>query len=267
MTEFFFNVLIPPIPPDATTPQIVFDRLMADGMNRKPLNFRAGEWFSGSAQFTSDDFRNTIQPKLKELAQGLPVVYVDLREESHCLVRLKDKFPYEPISWFAINDLANVNIPERSLVIMENIKVAQLEKSLEFALYENTGYNILPIDQVVSEQRLIESTSPHAYVRLHCTDHCCPSMHAVNELYKLVIDMDKWFHFHCHAGKGRTTTFMALTDIIRNCRQNSLEVILQRSKELSNYDLTHIGSDWRKPYMQNRLDMIRAFYLFCCENT
>ena len=42
-----------------------------------------------------------------------------------------------------------------------------------------------------------------------------------------------WFHFHCKAGVGRTTTFMIMYDIIKNGNEVSLHDIIGRQLLLS----------------------------------
>jgi len=55
------------------------------------------------------------------------------------------------------------------------------------------------------------------YVRIPVTDHCGPSEEALAKLATLPVSTDptqNWVHFHCHGGDGRTTSFLALYDIV-----------------------------------------------------
>jgi hypothetical protein len=56
------------------------------------------------------------------------------------------------------------------------------------------------------------------YVRIPVTDHCGPSESALAGLRARIpvstSPADAWVHFHCHGGDGRTTTFLALYDML-----------------------------------------------------
>jgi hypothetical protein len=56
------------------------------------------------------------------------------------------------------------------------------------------------------------------YVRIPVTDHCGPSEAALAALRSRIPvspgPSDAWVHFHCHGGDGRTTTFLALYDML-----------------------------------------------------
>lgn len=55
------------------------------------------------------------------------------------------------------------------------------------------------------------------YCRIPVTDHCAPSNLALTEFGELAASSDAgsaWVHFHCHGGDGRTTTFLALYDMV-----------------------------------------------------
>ena len=78
-----------------------------------------------------------------------------------------------------------------------------------------------------------------------------------------------WAHFHCEAGRGRTTTFLVLYDMMRNANRVSLEDIARR-QQLLGYDY-HVlrpadPGDWRAPYTDDRIAFVRAFYEYAHAN-
>ncbi|PYL37357.1 MAG: hypothetical protein DMF34_10710 [Verrucomicrobia bacterium] len=78
-----------------------------------------------------------------------------------------------------------------------------------------------------------------------------------------------WAHFHCEAGRGRTTTFMVLYDMLRNATRVSLEDIVRRQKILGyDYDVLQPAEpgNWKAPYMADRAAFIRAFYDYARAN-
>ena len=79
-----------------------------------------------------------------------------------------------------------------------------------------------------------------------------------------------WVHFHCEAGKGRTTTFLALYDILRNARRVSLQDIVNRQSLLvGDYNLLDLAgqSGWKAPLFADRAAFVRAFFDYARANT
>ena len=73
---------------------------------------------------------------------------------------------------------------------------------------------------------------------------------------------------HCPAGRGRTTTFLAMYDMMRNAVNVSFDDILARQAMIGGKDLTEpfaIG-DWRYEHHFERLQFLMDFYNYCLEN-
>ena len=80
---------------------------------------------------------------------------------------------------------------------------------------------------------------------------------------------DGWAHFHCRAGKGRTTTFMVLYDMLRNARSVSLGDIVNRQSALAgDYDLLKLDAEagWKAAVFADRAAFVRAFYRYARAN-
>ena len=74
-----------------------------------------------------------------------------------------------------------------------------------------------------------------------------------------------WAHFHCRAGKGRTTTFLVLYDMLRNAGRVSLKDIVDRQSVLAgDYDLLKPEgeSGWKAAVFADRAAFVRAFYRY-----
>ena len=65
-----------------------------------------------------------------------------------------------------------------------------------------------------------------------------------------------WFHFHCKAGVGRTTTFMIMYDIIKNGNEVSLHDIIGRQLLLSGIS----PKDYVDFFIGKRYDFFNKFY-------
>jgi hypothetical protein len=80
-------------------------------------------------------------------------------------------------------------------------------------------------------------------------------------------DPKTWLHFHCRAGDGRTTTFMAMHDIIHNAPGDSLQTILARQKAIGGIDLSSLPTDqtvFSYPFSIERVEFIQNFYKYVC---
>jgi protein-tyrosine phosphatase len=78
-----------------------------------------------------------------------------------------------------------------------------------------------------------------------------------------------WAHFHCEAGRGRTTTFMVLYDMLRNATQVSLNDIVRRQRLIGyDYDVLRPADpgSWKAPYTDDRTAFVRAFYDYARAN-
>ena len=98
-------------------------------------------------------------------------------------------------------------------------------------------------------------------------DHRRPGDVDIDHFVELIKHLPKktWLHIHCRGGSGRTTTFMAMYDMLRNANVVLFEEIIKRQAAVSPYyDLFTVN---RKnviltPYYQARLDFLRQFYRF-----
>jgi hypothetical protein len=91
-----------------------------------------------------------------------------------------------------------------------------------------------------SLERDVVGATGASYVRISVTDHARPLDDEVDRFILAVraLPENAWAHFHCEAGRGRTTTFMVLYDILRNANRVSLEDIVRRQKILGyDYDV------------------------------
>jgi hypothetical protein len=276
----------PPVPPaDAASPVLIWD-VNPKLNDNLPRNFRT----------TNDPFKATngqipVNIGLADLrasgggeftAGGLklllarthgPVTVFDLRQETHIFVNGL------PISWFATNDWANVGRAQSAIEADEAARVQTLKPGSVIMVADggvkksgvasNARKNVTV--EHASTERDIVVASNAAYVRLTVTDHARPLDEEVDRFILAVraLPKDGWAHFHCEAGRGRTTTFMVLYDILRNATRVTLEDIARRQKLLGyDYDVLHPADpgDWKAPYIEDRIAFVRAFYRYARAN-
>ena len=223
---------------------------------------------SGSGEFTADNLK-----LLLARARGTVTIF-DLRQETHIFVNGL------PVSWYASRDWANVGQSREAIERDEAARVQSLKPGSEIAIRpgepvkKNANYPG-PQNAIVrraSTERDIARAASTNYVRIPVTDHARPLDDEVDRFVLAVraLPENAWAHFHCEAGRGRTTTFMVLYDMLRNANRVSLEDIVRRQKALGyGYDVLAASAprDWKAPYTADRAAFVREFYKYARANT
>lgn len=186
---------------------------------------------SGSHQLDADEFARVLGGNVVEPHRPSSIYLVDLREETHGF------FDATAVSWYADNDFANVGQPLSWIERDEDERLRALvgQTTQVFALDMKARDNrhqqrVAPVsytevrvreaypEATVAEMLATKFRLPVIYRRIPVTDHCAPSAAALEELLELWArvsnDSRSWVHFHCHGGDGRTTTFLALLDML-----------------------------------------------------
>jgi hypothetical protein len=276
----------PPTPPaDADKPLLVWDvdPALRAGL---PRNFRttndpvrltdgpapdatglAGLRASGGAEFTAASL------KLMLAKLPGPVTIFDLRAEDHGFVN------GEPISWYATNNWANAGKTHAAIVADESGRLGAFVPGESCSLADDraikeeagvTPPEKITVVQTETEGQLVAADGA-AYVRITVSDHARPTDAEVDRFILAVRQMPPggWAHFHCRAGKGRTTTFMALYDMLRDAGSVALpDIIRRQSLLIGDYDLLKPNTEggWKTAVFEDRAAFVRAFYDYARAN-
>ena len=185
---------------------------------------------SGSHQLDAARLVETLKSEVIVPYRPRDLFLVDLREETHGFLDGR------AASWYADNDFGNVG---QSPVLIERDEEARLgvlagQTVQVFTIANDPGDNrkqqrVMPVsyEEVAvrtagTERQAFDGLkigpSTVHYVRIPVTDHCGPSESALADLRARIpvstSPADAWVHFHCHGGDGRTTTFLALYDML-----------------------------------------------------
>lgn len=200
---------------------------------------------SGSGQFTPANLYLLIE----NIDTQLPIIDIDLREESHGFVN------DIAISFANSNNSANTGLTLDEVIKKENKDLSSIKLNEPLTLYNNKK-TIVPTS-VKNEATLTESNNI-SYIRIPVTDGNLPSEDMVNYFIDVVNNAPEnaWFHFHCKAGIGRTTTFMIMYDILKNGNDVSLPDIIGRQILLSGIS----QKDSVDFYIGKRYDFLSEFY-------
>lgn len=228
------------------------------------------EWVSGSGAPRAADFTQLVA-FMNHATDGAAthLVDIDLRQESHGYLNGEGITLAEKHDWInrgkskakALADEANWLHQLRSQAVINDVLTAKNFK--EGHLDNGSTVNV----ESVQTEEEVAAAAQVDYVRLMVTDHLPPNDGSVDRFVALVDAQDAktWFHIHCRGGDGRTTTFLAMYDMLKNADRVSFNDILHRQAAVSPfYDLfkvNHSDPDLTK-YYKARLQFLREFYRY-----
>lgn len=206
----------------------------------------------------------TLYDKLHALEPNAKIFLVDLRQESHGFANSL------PVSWHTKNNAANAGKSSSEVAAIEITQLKNLRGvETTFEPLGNADTKILRpltiVPRFMSTERDAAEKVGFEYARFAAADMQFPAPEIVDEFVLFVVNLpdNAWLHFHCHAGHGRTTTFLAMYDMMKN-PDVSLEEICRRQYLLggSNLLLEPEGKDWYARMARDRARKIRLFYEF-----
>ena len=230
---------------------------------------------SGSAQYS----KGQLQAMLSKKSVRLPMTMVDLRQESHGFFQIAQPVQGEStiaVGWFAERDWMNIGKSLVSVQVDENSRLAAARQSRSVTVNEIKSVNKedgictmkpYPVEVVgcATEGQMVK-TAGIDYRRFPTTDHVRPRDEEVDRFvdFELTLKPGVWLHFHCRGGDGRTTTFLAMHDIIHNAPKVSVDDILMRQYLLGGVPLTQPGdsTSFKYPFAVERAEFLRNFYLY-----
>jgi Inositol hexakisphosphate len=236
------NTKLPLQEPYRTGSYLIYDYVPSDKIPLQPLgcpkiidtHFREGSAIglraSGSRQLDFKPYADALRSVALKIKEGGTLYVVDLRQESHVF------FNDRAVSWYADMDWANVGQSEQWIRGDEASQIASAlhpdtstvrifcvdQESKSAGRIVPNGYSELTVTSALSEEDILKKMLlPRAvkYIRIPATDHCKPNSAAVDRFVALCKELrglseeQKWVHFHCHGGDGRTTTFLAMYDM------------------------------------------------------
>ena len=262
-------------------------RLDGSMMTETPRNFRlvSEPWpreFTGEApdrtgldtlfaSASGQPSRSGIAFLYRRLSQAAPagsILYLlDLRQESHGFA---DNLP---VSWYEDRNRANDgrSVPEIEQDETQRLAALSGTRAIFQPLGREDEAAYLPrafSPRTTATERATAEAAGFRYVRLAAADMVWPAAPVVDEFLALVAALPEnaWLHFHCQAGRGRTTTFLAMYDILRNPGV-PLEDIARRQALLGGSDLLAeaAGDSWYACQHRHRAAMLRLFYRYATE--
>jgi hypothetical protein len=225
---------------------------------------------SGSSAPHASEWNNIVSIIHAETNKDdITILDIDLRQETHGYLNNNSINLTSANNWINLNKkLPEITTTEHDWLqsIAKNSTVDNVLTSAQFKSNDYTHGLTLPVLTVTTEQSLVKSFGYH-YLRLPVPDHRAPLDTETNNFVGLVklLPSTTWLHFHCRGGKGRTTTFMAMYDMLKNADKVSFDEIIKRQASINPfYDLSDF--DRADPeltiYYKERYAFLNNFYKF-----
>jgi len=271
-------MLLPSLAPDATFAPLVLDsdepgarrfRMTSALAGMRAGGSHASIHCSGSAQFSLGAWDDIQQRLGRPSPEALYVL--DLRQESHGFL---DR---AAVSWYARHNWGCVGLAEDEVLRLEALRLLLLERSEVVwvadaqAVKAGTGPGLTEWKpgRVRTEEEALGLCEGH-YVRLPVTDHVRPDDTVVDRFVRFTQGLrgEAHLHVHCRGGKGRTSLFLTLQDLLWNAVDLPLESILERQRRLNDYDLRKVPppDSYKASFAPERLDLLIRFHGYARAN-
>lgn len=198
-----------------------------------------------------------------------PIYVVDLREESHGYV---NGLPYtlmERHNWINLGKSdTQVEADEKywlqAIASQRRLEQVLTAEHFYMKMYDHGKSKVI---KSVRDEKTAVVKAQFIYKRLHVSDHQAPRPAVVDQFLRFYeqLPTDAWVHFHCRGGKGRSTTFLAMVDMLHNADQVSFdEIIARQASIIPYYNLARTVRDDPdlSPYYQARYQFLKVFYDF-----
>ncbi len=251
-------------------PILILDQTQKASTKNLPPRFRITPFHaSGSGQFNNKQ----LIYMMRDIKQ--PTYIIDLRQEAHGFINNG-----LPVSWYGKHDWQNLGFDANNVRITEENLLQKLyqQSQAQFITRDKKAHSSycnekkglwgssqkIAIQHISTEEAMVKSLGCH-YKRIPVTDHMAPSNDEVTEFltYYRTLPPNVWLHFHCHGGAGRTTTFLVMTDILKNSKNTTFKTILLREQKLGGSNLLKINSmrpKWFVDAANQRLIFLQKFY-------
>lgn len=227
-------------------------------------------WMSGSAAPSEEGWKKIAIAIIKTSDNKVEhIIDLDLRQESHGYLN------QNAINLTSQNDWINLGKSHDQILHDENKWLHILSKKKfipdiltpeQFKADKFSQGKTLSVENVMTEEKMAEAAG-FKYYRLTISDHMSPRDSDVDQFLTLVkkIKPNTWIHFHCRGGDGRTTTFMAMYDMLHNADHVPLNTIIKRQAAVDpfyNLFATAHKNKNLSVYYQNRKVFLEKFYQY-----
>mmetsp|Transcript_34322 Transcript_34322/g.96742 ORF Transcript_34322/g.96742 Transcript_34322/m.96742 type:complete len:366 (-) Transcript_34322:24-1121(-) len=233
---------------------------------------------SGCGQFGQGVLDLLIENIVKSGASRDCIVIADLRAEPHCIMN------GQPVSWYNKGDkigegLNSVEVDELNRSYIRKLQEAEGDVEVFELLEKKEGYPVrtavsrVKVKSVQTEEMMVHRQRGLGYQRIPITDHEMAEPHELDLLLRFYWSLPRGahVHFHCAAGRGRTTMALVIMDMLRNRhRFRSLSFIdfVRRQHLLGGINAARSARSkkpekkWKQQDAVNRFELLQLVYEF-----
>jgi len=167
------------------------------------------------------------------------VLVLDLREENHGYLNGKAITLCDKHNWLNLGlSLDDINSKEKAWLgeLAAQTHVGNILTPHQFRAADFGNGKSIAVKSLMNEAEMVQQLHFN-YQRLPVSDHRAPQDQVVEQFVNLIDKLpdNLWLHIHCRGGKGRTTTFLALYDMLKNADKASFDEIIQRQASIPPY--------------------------------
>ncbi len=196
-----------------------------------------------------------------------PVIVLDLRQESHGYLNGKAITIADYYNWLNLGKSNHQSSSDQETwldTVRSRKKVSDVITIQQFLAKDYSHGKSLAVLAVKNEEYYVNKLG-FKYHRLFISDHRAPRDSEVDSFISIVKSQSKksWFHVHCRGGKGRTSTILAMFDMLKNADKVSFAEIINRQASISPfYNLFDINrrDPFLTPYYEQRIIFLNHFY-------
>ncbi|MGQ3892419.1 phosphatase domain-containing protein [Legionella sp. CNM-4043-24] len=197
------------------------------------------------------------------------VLVLDLRQENHGYLNGKAITLCDKHNWLNLGlSLKEIMQSEQNWLntLSSQEQIDNVLSPHQFRLEDFNSGKSIPVKSVISEADLLRQWRFH-YLRLPVSDHRAAEDSIVDQFVTLIDSLpdNMWLHIHCRGGKGRTTAFLAMYDMLKNADKASFEDIIQRQAAIYPwYDLSQVdrGDPEVSFWYRQRYQFLSRFYTY-----
>jgi predicted protein tyrosine phosphatase len=235
----------------------------------------------GSAQFNQNGLEAMLAEIKKHHSQNnkIKIWLVDLRQETHFFAN------GQALSFYGSHNSANFHKSPEQIYQEESKMISDFQKKSDPTtvniVLEKANGEIAKTQPLLMNLQASQSEESLAiqhglnYKRFYITDHQAPTPENTQKLVQFInqLDAQDWVIVHCRGGKGRTTTFMLLTALLKDkekikhhpeARLNTIESYIQEQIDLGGSNLFKFDDAddpiWRIEHKKDRAKFIQEFY-------
>jgi len=212
---------------------------------------------SGSGQFSVEGLA-AIAQKLEK-----PFTVLDLREELHGFIN-GDAVALRSINNQDYQGISSTDMEKREQKLFTNLESKTVIYTLSHTYDNGITYSLEPhevrVKDSLSEKELCKAKNI-PYIRINLTENKAPNDPTTKNLVKTLHELyerKQWVHIHCRLGEGRTTSVLAMYDMLINAQTVSFETIIERQYLLGGENLMRLKGDGT-----HRLEELHTFYTWC----